>query len=223
MKYFLTVSIVILSLVLVNKNYAQTLKVKAGLNLSKMYFKDNDRAYNSDIKLNPGFLIGPSTEFKINNSFTFETGLLLSTKGYKYNNNFDSDGISVTEKDITNLYYIDIPINFNAKFPIGNVKVYGLLGPYIGIGVIGKSKKEISYLKESTITKTKLKWGSGITNSYKRLDYGITIGTGVEIKALQIGISYALGLANIASTTNNGYKANNRVISLSLGYKFMKD
>ena len=66
-----------------------------------------------------------------------------------------------------------------------------------------------------------VEWGSDKEkDDLKRLDFGLTMGGGVEINSIQIGLTYALGLANISSYTDYGTKINNRVLGLSVGYKF---
>jgi hypothetical protein len=53
----------------------------------------------------------------------------------------------------------------------------------------------------------------------RRFDSGLTFGGGVEIKSFLIGISYDLGLYNISPYSYNGFKMNNRVLKLSIGYR----
>jgi hypothetical protein len=54
--------------------------------------------------------------------------------------------------------------------------------------------------------------GSTINNDdNKRIDGGISIGVGLKIKPIQIGLSYDLGLVNIYPTEDNDYYAHNRV------------
>ena len=61
-------------------SYGQTLGIKAVVNLSNQLIKDNDRTYSDDNKINLGFHVGPTVEFSLNNVFSVETGLLISTK-----------------------------------------------------------------------------------------------------------------------------------------------
>lgn len=90
------------------------------------------------------------------------------------------------------------------------------------MGLSGKSKYEVTDWDE-TETETEeedIKWGSDYESDFKRLDFGLTMGAGVEINSIQIGLTYGLGLANISPSTDNGSKINNRVLGLSVGYKF---
>jgi hypothetical protein len=198
-------------------SFAQTFGVKAGLNLSNMLMKDNDVNYSKDLTMNPGFHVGATAEFPISGMFSFEPGLLLSTKGYKY----DEKGSGYEYKETLNLLYIDIPLTAKATCNVGSVKIYGVLGPYLGLGLSGKYK--FTDNEDGDITKgtDEVKWGSDAdTDDLRRLDFGLVAGAGVEINSIQIGVSYELGLANISSDTGNGMKINNRVLGITLGYRF---
>jgi len=188
---------------------AQSFGVIAGLNLSKMLVKDNDDTYDDNMKMNPGFHVGGTVNLPFSDMFSLESALLISTKGVKYKDgNFTSS---------INLFYIDLPVMFKALFDVGGVGIYGKVGPYVGVGLSGKMKYDDDGDKE---TET-IKWGSDKEkDDFKRLDYGLAVGAGVEINALQIGIGYDLGLANISLYSDDGYKVNNRVFKISLGYRF---
>jgi len=75
---------------------------------------------------------------------------------------------------------------------------------------------------ETRTGKNSISWGSG-EFEYNRLDYGLTAGTGVEIKTVQIGLFYSLGLANLFNDSDNNIvesKLTHRVLGFSMGYKF---
>ena len=45
----------------------------------------------------------------------------------------------------------------------------------------------------------------------------------MEFNAIQIGITYSLDLANISNYTEEGKEVYNRVLGISVGYKFGKN
>ena len=206
-------------------SYAQTFRVKAGLNLSNALIKDDTRTYSDDFNMNPGFHVGATVEFPITELFSFETGLLLSTKGFK-----SSSSYTLGSNLETNLFYIDIPLTAKASFDLGAVKIYGIFGPYIGIGLSGKTNIETTSSGDTKIREELVKWGLDEGDYLKRFDFGLTMGAGVEISSILIGLSYNLGLANVVSNNNsdlntasnpdNNLKINTRVLAISLGYKF---
>lgn len=42
-----------------------------------------------------------------------------------------------------------------------------------------------------------VEWGSDENDDFKRLDYGLSAGVGVEFNAVQVGVSYSIGIADI--------------------------
>jgi hypothetical protein len=212
MKNLIKIFVFVLVLAMSSESFAQIFRAKAGLNLSTMLYKDDDGVYSDELKMKHGFLLGATAEFPIDEMFSFETGLLISTKGFKY----DEDYVQKL-----NLTYLNVPLTGKAWFDVGGTKLYGLFGPYVGVGVGGKWKSEDNGNGEMGTDEDKVEWGSDAEESdFKRFDFGLTIGAGVEISAIQIGLSYDLGLANISPDTENGNKVHTRALALSVGYKF---
>ncbi len=216
MKIFIKLLFVAVILTVTAESYAQTFGLRAGVNFANMLVKDEDETYSEDFKMNPGFHIGPTAEFPINDIFSFETGLIASTKGFK----IDESESGFDYKLKANLIYLDIPLTAKASYDVNFGKIYGAVGPYLGMGLIGKYKSEMSFGGETETDTEDVEWGSGEDADLKRLDYGLTVGAGVEINGIQVGLSYGLGLANTSPDSEGDYKASHRVLSVSIGYKF---
>jgi hypothetical protein len=195
-------------------SFAQvTFGVRAGFNMSTMLSKDNDYNYSDEMnfKMKPGFNVGPTLDCPISGMFSFETALLLSTMGVK--SEYDYGGGNT--KETLSLLYLQLPLTARATFDVGSTKLFGALGPYLGYGLSGKWTSD-AYDDED------VKWGTGTEDHFKRFDAGLHIGAGVMVKIIEISLTYDLGLANIASDTENGTKDMNRLLALNLGYKFGK-
>ena len=217
MKNLIKLLIVVVLFTMTTESFAQKFGVKAGLNLSNMLDKDDDGTYSEHYKMNPGFHIGPTFELAMNDMFSFETSLLLSTKGFKVT---EKDG-ATEYKVTTNPVYIDIQLTPKVSFSVGGPKIYAVLGPYIGIGLTGKYKVKATYNGTTTTDDENIEWGSDENkDDAKRLDFGLLAGAGVEFGPIQVGLSYGLGLANISPYTDGGTKIKNRVLGISVGYKF---
>ena len=213
--------LVLIAFTLTTESYAQVFGVKAGMNLSKIMAMDDEDNYSDEYKMNPGFHVGPTVEFYLSELISFETGLLLSTKGFRMSEEETYFGDTYEYKIKANLLYIDVPILAKGNFVVGDVKIYGVLGPHIGMGLSGKFKEEYTANGETETDEEVIEWGSDPDkHDIKRPDFGITAGAGIEINSVQVGISYGLGLANISAYTEGGNKISNRVLGLSIGYKF---
>ena len=111
MKYLVKIFIVFVgSIMAFDDLFAQNIGLKGGLNLSSMIFKEDGETYSEDFKMRPGFNIGATAEFPLSEMFSFETGLLLSTKGFNYSLEETEMGESFKLESNINLLYLDIPI-----------------------------------------------------------------------------------------------------------------
>jgi len=202
------------------QSMAQAVTIKGGLNLAKMIQKDNDQNYSGDFKFSPGFHIGLTFDWPINEFVSFEPGLFFTSKGAR--EKFEESGYKM--KDVINLYYVDVPITIKASHKMGNgPKIYGVIGPYAGVGVSGKYKITLEYLGDKLSTEEKITWGNDeLNDDLKRLDLGLTVGAGVEFTTFTVGFSWDAGIYNISPDTSNGYKIKNTVLKFSMGYRFSK-
>lgn len=149
---------------------------------------------------------------------SLETGALLSTKGYR----IKEEEAGGTFEAKVNLMYLHIPVNARVGFDAGPMKIYGAVGPYVGVGLSAKAKLDIEADGMSVSETEDLTFGDGEDDDIKRLDYGLSIGAGAAFGAFEVGLNYDLGLANLSPYTENGYKANSRVFSITAAYKFGK-
>ncbi len=222
MKNIISLFLIFLAYTLPNTTFAQTFGIKLGANMSTMMGKDDFETYDDNWKLLPGFHVGPTAEFPINESFSFETGLILMGRGIKvdlHTEDFLNGKIDVEGN--LRLLYLDIPLTAKTSFPMGNNRLFALLGPYVGIGLTGKGKGDstIGGVKESY--EEDISWGSDADeDDYKRLDFGLNGGLGLLINAVEVGLFYSWGLANNTPDTSDGHVRRNRVFGLSAGYKF---
>lgn len=218
MKNLTKLSILVLLCLFAYQSNAQQWTLKGGLNLSTMLDKDDDGTYSDEFSMKPGFHIGATVDLPISEVFSFQPGLLLTTKGLKY----DDDFMGVAVKTTATLYYLDIPLNLKASFPVGEgATLYGAVGPYVDFGLSGKIKATGEYQGQKETETEDISWGSDEDeDDLKRLDLGLTFGGGVELNVLMFGISYDLGLTNISSYQEYGTSVKNRVLKFSVGYRF---
>ena len=230
MKNLILATAAILFSVLLN---AQTFSVVGGFNMSDLRVSSSEGDIdNNQYSLKPGFHFGFRTDIRINEFLSFAPAVLFSTKGtsmsYEYERpGFEFNGVILEEavlvkvdSDIT-LQYLDIPLALQATHQLNDrLRVYGALGPYLGIGLYGKQKGTTESNGEKESSELVLPWGNDPEEDFlQRLDMGITIGAGIEIEKVLVGLSFDTGLSNISTYQEEGARIENKVLRFTVGYQ----
>lgn len=210
MKFFKELLIVVVFFALSNGLIAQNYSVRGGANIAKLVVKADTNPESVNFKT--GFHLGVVGEFPINDVSVFETGLLLINKGVKTNLGISNTTVST--------FYIDIPLTLKSYFDVGNTQVYSQVGPYIGMGLMGRRKGQVVTIGGEVEQNRAIEWGIDNTDDFKRLDMGLYIGVGATIEDLQFSLFYSWRMVNISPIDADGFNTNNRVWGLSVAYPF---
>jgi hypothetical protein len=225
----------LLTLLLPNFLIAQTrFALKAGLNGASVSIKQNNTSLTGETSERGGaFHITGLIDIPLREPFFIQPALSLTQKGfslythqfdynYSGNNNFNE----YTQLIKSKYSYLEVPVNFVAKFNLGKGKFAIGVGPYISYGLLGTAK--------TTFITTTYNASGGQQNSsttensekvfsekgFKRLDAGMTSLLGYQFKkGLFLEIGSDSGLTNIANNKDAG-SIKNRVYSLSVGFFF---
>ena len=216
-KYILRIMIGLCIVAMTSTSFAQTFTVKGGLNLSSMSIKDDDETYSDNFEMKPGFHLGGLVGIPINDMFSVEGGMFLSMKGFNASDEGSFLGYNYDSDANLELYYLDIPITAKISAGTDELKIWGAAGPYIGIGIAGTKNGSFSFEGITGSSSEDVEWGSDDGSDLQQIDVGYTIGAGVEMGALLIGLSYNQSISNNASNTDNGMTVKNGVIALSVG------
>lgn len=208
--------------------------IKGGWNLSNIT-TDNSGG-TKDAKSLSGFNVGVIADLPlVPKILSFQPGVFYTTKGTKTEVG-DKDNVTITNpyaKYTQNPSYIEVPLNFVAKLPIGeNTSLFAGVGPYFAFGVAGKNKYDVITSVHSQSGSTSIKWdddtpfNSGDPNQgldkWKRFDWGGNVQVGAEISNFLVSAQYGIGFAKVYSGQDNSTddKNKNRVFSVSVGYLF---
>ena len=193
---------------------AQEISIRGGLNHSQYQNIVNGDVINAvGIKFNPGFVAGPVFELPVTNVFSFESGILLTSKGEK--SSYDFPGSTVLNKE--KLYYAEIPFLCKVYVPVNKIKIFVLAGPYFAEALHGKRKNVIiENSAEEILAQHDIFWGDGFAE-YGRFDSGLKFGIGLRYQKWQLGVNYCLGLKNFRSTENM-VETRNRTVEFNLSY-----
>lgn len=208
--------------------------VRAGLNVSKVHWKDADGPY-SGVKGQPGFHVGMTFDIPVAPDFYIQPGALFTTKGGELRGdawfNYWRDEEIIYEDEYTKLtpYYLEVPINFLYKPQLGTGRLLFGAGPYIAYGLGGRYKD--SYDGATTTGKLEFinDWNdkSNSPDVYpysKPLDFGLNVLGGYEFNnRFSVQLNGGIGLANIEPNDAGrkpDYSMKNSTVGISVGYKF---
>jgi len=195
--------------------FTQTIRVKGGANLSSFLEKDDDYTYSEDYKIKPGFHLGPTIEIPLTDLINFETGLLVSSKGYKY----EESETDYEYNEKLKMLYVDIPLTAKVYHEVNNLRLFGFAGPQLGLALNGTVKVEETDGGDSYEEEFDIDFGNDENDDHlKKMELSASIGIGVEINALQISVHYNPGLSNISADKRDGQIIRNNVIGISASY-----
>ena len=206
--------------------------VQGGVNFANITTSKSGATQNSNMltTFNAG-IMGRSNSTE---PIALEAGLLLSGKGAKSNTYLTSSSDDNYVKTTFNPLYLELPVNFVLRLPLESKNnIFISAGPYIAMGIGGKSKMETKILGTVTKSSSDIEFNDddpsttqqedASYNKLKRFDYGINLGAGFDVGKVIIKANYGLGLAKINSTqTDNSSNNKNkyRTVSVSLGIPF---
>ena len=183
------------------------LGVKVGVSSNSFGYSyedsDEEEVLQDATKSKIGYTVGLAAEYSFVEAVSLQTGLILSNKGTKLEE--EESGISFKEN--SSLNYLEIPVNL--AFKTGNFQVHA--GPYVGIGLSGKSKSEYEFNGESESEEVKLMFKNKVSESdlynlngdedfARRTNFGLNLGAGYRIGSILVTATYSKGLCNITPT-----------------------
>lgn len=210
--------------------------LQGGLNLANITTNSNGQTEKNNMltSFNAGFM----SRFGLSDVFDLETGLLVSGKGSKAETYYTASNDDNYVKTRFNPIYLEIPLNAVVKFPLqkkSKSNIFINAGPYIAIGIAGKSTYDQKILGVGTSSSSNIKFSNddpftsrqddAAYDKLKRFDVGLNLGGGLDLGNFIMKLNYGMGLAKINSTqSNNSVDDKNkfRTISLSVGIPFGK-
>ncbi|MBK8495829.1 MAG: PorT family protein [Chitinophagaceae bacterium] len=201
--------------------------VQGGLNLANISKTKDGQTEKNNIL--PSFNVGIMGRLPITSMFSLESGLLLTGKGSKAETYFNSGNYT---KAKFNPLYIEMPVNAVVKIPLQKESnVFFHAGPYVAVGIAGKSVRETSTLGVISTSTSNIKFSNddpftpgenegAAYDRLKRFDVGLNFGGGVQFGRIMLKANYGLGLTKINSTESNNNadeKNKYRTLSFSVG------
>lgn len=184
--------------------------LKAGVSIPKYSF-GKDNAANDETKTTTNFHVTAYLDAPLGSMFAIQPGVSLQGKGGKY---FDSGTTEVKQ----NTMWVEVPVNFVAKFPGAGTNFFLGAGPYAAAAIAGQNKLTTS----GSSSESDLNFGNDAGDDLKGMDFGLNFIGGVQMNSgFNVGAGYGLGLTDLRPSGSGGNgKQTNRVWSFSVGYAF---
>ena len=153
-----------------------------------------------------GFNLGAKVEMDmadaIKDGFYVDARLLYTLKGGQWQNMHQ------------NLGYLELPLNFCYRYAINNdITLFGGLGPYFGLGLLGKNVDKAG----DTKVKTDL-----FGEVYKSFDFGLNYNLGVELwNEWQIFLGFEHSLLNALKTDIDEVNVKYKPMNFYIGTAYM--
>lgn len=197
--------------------------IKAGYSMANMSLQYPASVTMPAAKTFSGFHAGLLFDIILAENFSLQPELLYSAKGYHMTGrNYllppGGGPPSLAQLNIDYHYnYLELPVNFLYKSPLGPGRLFAGLGPYFAYGLRGKVTGLPIDPPAKIIFDGKTPMNTMGDYHAKRFDAGANFIIGYELKmGLLISANYSLGLTN--STPWSGYNYKNRYLGISLGY-----
>jgi len=190
--------------------------LKAGVNFPSYSYGDSEEL--SDTKSAVNFHVTGYLDAQLAPGFYIQPGLSLQGKGAK----FAEATIGGTTYDVSqNTMWLDVPVNFVGKFPVGMGGLFIGAGPYVGFGLSGKNKLN-SQDGEGDFSSTTLnEFSFGEDETLKGTDFGVNFLAGFKLgNGLLLHANYGLGLTNIAGAKSLSDEIKNRGFAVGIGVEF---
>lgn len=206
---------------------AQLTYVQGGLNLANITKTNDGQTEKNNIL--PTFNVGLMHRFSLVDPVSLETGLLFTGRGSKAETYFNGGNDYVKSK--FNPLYIELPVNVVFNLPVDkNSGLFFHAGPYIAMGVAGKSKTESKILSITSTSEKNIEFSNddpftskqddAAYDKLKRFDFGLNFGAGFAFQHVILKVNYGLGLSKINSTESDNTandKNKYRTLSFSVG------
>jgi len=208
---------------------SQKVYLQGGVNLANISTSSSGATEKNNMLTS--FNVGVMGRSNASEPIALEAGLLLDGRGSKANTYTTSSTDDNYIKTKFNPLYLEIPVNLIVRMPLqSKSNIFVNAGPYIAMGIGGKSKVETKFLGAVSNSSSDIEFNNDNPSTtqqedagydkLKRFDYGVNLGAGFDLGKILLKANYGLGLAKINSTeTDNSSNDKNkyRTVSVSVG------
>lgn len=196
--------------------------VKAGIVLADMPFNQPDLLVYNFVALQKevmpalSFFAGGVAEYDLHRNWSLSAELQFSGKGYR-------ESTTDTFQDFTDFYahlwYVQAPLALSFRWN----GIFIGAGPYMGVGLAGRTKTTLDILPAPLVTKERVRFGNTEDDYFRRFDGGLYAQAGYSFRNFRLCIAVFWGLTNTIPDFYASYfgaKARQQSFSLGAAYYF---
>ncbi|MEM8510256.1 MAG: outer membrane beta-barrel protein [Bacteroidota bacterium] len=198
---------------------AQNLKlgVLGGITLSDQRIENEGLDFlNIDYDTRPriSWEVGLTLDVVLISNLSIQPALLLTNKGYVLKDGDSGFGFDIRAKPL----YVHLPVPLKYSFDVGDIRLFGGTGLYMGLGVGGDIEVSGGSGDFSFLNRDDIEWGNDGSDTYRTFDSGFLFMGGGEVGDIQFSLNYELGLRNISTDDNGDNTIRNRSFHIRFVY-----
>lgn len=139
---------------------------------------------NVDTKSVSLYHAGLALELPVGAGFAIQPELLYQVKGMSIDQWSGSTGKDVTSSFQTRVGYIEVPVQIQWGPDLMLFRPYGFVEPFLGYQISSAGNRS----------------GSTISNELQKVEYGLSVGAGIELWHLQLSAKYFWNFGNVYNT-----------------------
>ena len=210
MKKMITLMLCMMFAFTISAQEKKTWSVKAGLGMSSWMGKDKS---NTQVLFSQKY--GVNIDIPLNWLVSFQTGIFWEEKGTKVDASYEIGDIKTSDVYF-HQHYFQMPIL--AAFHLGTGKDFDVVltaGPYLAMGVKGKTEVDVDDFTISKETFEDAKIDDHIEKGLHKFDAGLQLGAALDFGKWVAGIDGEFGFLKL-----NDYKIRNMAFFVTAAYKF---
>ena len=147
---------------------------------------------NVDTKSISLYSLGVALETPVGAGFGFQTGVVYQVKGMSMDKAFNSTPAEIGESFETKVGYLEVPFQFQWGPDLLAFRPYGFLEPFVGYRLTESTKGDIA---------------KDLSRELSKVEYGLSIGAGLDIWKFQFSAKYFWNFGRIYESGEFGDSA----------------
>lgn len=223
MKRTLLLSILLLGLTSLTVNAQVKCGIKIGADFSTLQYRDKGEIINDSAEITgiTSPRLGFFVEIPLTDELFIHGGFEGAIKGYNFEGVREKNNEYVDSEEKALILAVNFPIMAGYKYDIGGAKIFGMLGPVIGVNTYATNLYKAAGEWDNShmfIGEWTPETGESPFAYFKRMDMLVRLEAGIEVHRFQFSASYTQGFTDLQDIEEGA--VNSRIIGLNAAIKF---